>query len=295
MLKKILVPLDGSALAEQAIASAAELSIPTGATMLLVRVAHSHTLPGIDPRERKDGAIVDAERYLTHTAAKLIERGYGCEAVVPFGSASEGIAEQARLHNTSLIVMSSHGRTGPSRLLFGSIAEAVVARSCTPVLVTRAWLPNDTHWRLPDRPLLVVPLDGSTFAEAALEPTVALADDLEAGILLVRAEPRGAALTEALDYLTRMEARLQQTYPHLTVITDVRSGEPPEAIDAALRQNGASLIVMATHGRGGLVRSLMGSVAGRVLREGTAPTILVRPAAHADTTAEPAQQVVAAY
>lgn len=294
MLKKILVPLDGSPLAEKAIGYAAELSIPTGATILLVRVANSHTLPGVDPRERKEGAIFEAEQYLTQTAATLIERGYACEAAVPFGQPAECIAEQARLNGSSLIVMSSHGRTGAARLLFGSVAEAVVARSSIPVLLTRAWTSQDARWRMPERPLLVVPLDGSPFAETALEPAVSLADDFDAGLLLVRAEPVGARLSDALEYLTRISARLEEAYPDLTVIVDVRSGEPAEAIEAALRQNGAALVVMATHGRGGLVRSIMGSVAGRVLRDGSAPMVLIRPAMDIGSADQPTEQLVGA-
>jgi nucleotide-binding universal stress UspA family protein len=71
MLQKMLVPLDGSALAEQALNYATELSIPTGATLLLVRAAYSHALPGVDPREQKHGAPGEAER------------GYACDTVVP--------------------------------------------------------------------------------------------------------------------------------------------------------------------------------------------------------------------
>src|SRR5690242_10793785 len=103
MLKKILVPLDGSPLAEQAISYAAELSVPTGASLLLVRAAYSHTLPGVDPRERKEGAIQEAEEYLSETAAALVERGYPCEVAVPYGHPAESIVEQARLAQVDLV------------------------------------------------------------------------------------------------------------------------------------------------------------------------------------------------
>src|SRR5438046_3081361 len=77
-----------------------------------------------------------------------------------------------------------------------------------------------------------------------------------------------------------VEAELLNTNPDLTVLTEVRTGNPAQAIDAALRQNSASLVVMATHGRGGVLRSVTGSVAGQVLQEGRAPLMLIRPAAH---------------
>src|ERR1051325_3592825 len=113
MLKKILVPLDGSVLAEQALAYAEELSLPTGATLLLVRTAYSHTLPGVDSRERKDGAIAEATEYLAGTAAALTIRGYDCETLVPYGHPADSIVEEARLSGADLIAMTTHGRTGP--------------------------------------------------------------------------------------------------------------------------------------------------------------------------------------
>ena len=137
MLKNILVPLDGSALAEQSLAYAAELSVPTGATLVLVRAAYAHTLLGVDPRESKDRAIWEAKTYLTETAAKLTARGYSCKKLVPYGHPAESIIDAARLAKADLIAMTTHGRTGPGRLLLGSVAENVVARSSVPVLGKR--------------------------------------------------------------------------------------------------------------------------------------------------------------
>ena len=282
MLKKILCPLDGSALAETALDYAAELSIPTGAKLLLVRVASSHTLPGVDARERKEGAIWEAEDYLTRTAARLIERGYACEAIAPYGRADECIVEQARMSAADLIVMTTHGRTGPGRLLFGSVAEAVVSNSPVPVLVMRAWLPPHPDDLLRETPLFLVPLDGSPFAEAALEPAIKLADEYGAGLLLLCAQRSSADLMDTLGYLTKLEAKLRDAYPDLRLETDLRDGDAAHAIDEAFRESGASLVIMATHGRGGVVRSVTGSVAGRVLKEGHAPVVLVRPPACAE-------------
>jgi len=78
----------------------------------------------------------EAEEYLTQAAARLIERGYACDALVPCGCADQCIVEQARMSPADLIVMTTHGRTGPGRLLLGSVAEAVVASSPAPVLAT---------------------------------------------------------------------------------------------------------------------------------------------------------------
>jgi nucleotide-binding universal stress UspA family protein len=282
MLKNILVPLDGSALAEQSLAYAAELAVPTAATLLLVRAAHSHTLPGVDARERKDAAIGEAEAYLTTTAAALTARGYSCKTLVPYGHPADSIIEEARLAEVDLIAMTTHGRTGPGRWLFGSVAETVVARSTVPVLLTRAWLPPQRLPFLPDQPLFIVPLDGSSFAEAALGPAASLADDLGARLLLVRAEASGGPLDEATDYLAGVQARLRTDYPDLSLLTLVKVAHPADAIADVFGHSTGSLVVMATHGRGGIVRSVTGSVAGQVLKGGRVPLVLVRPAAHPD-------------
>src|SRR5215471_20441227 len=108
MLKNILVPLDGSALAEQSLAYAADVSVPTAATLLLVRAAYSHALPGMDAREHKDGAIGEANAYLEQTAAALTARGYTCKTLVPYGHPAESIIEESRLGQADLIAMTTH-------------------------------------------------------------------------------------------------------------------------------------------------------------------------------------------
>ncbi len=291
MLKRILVPLDGSALAEQALSYAAELSLPTGATLLLLRAAYSHTMPGVDGRERKGGAIEEAERYVTEAAEELVARGYACQTLVPYGRPSDSIAEEARVAQADLIVMSTHGRSGVGRLVFGSVAESVVAHSSVPVLVTRAWLPPQRRPFLPENPVFLVPLDGSAFAETALTTAATLAEDFGAAMVLVRAEAPEGPVDEALAYVLDAQARLTQRFPGLSVMTDVRQASPAHAIETAYHDLGASLVVMATHGRGGVARSVAGSVAGKVLKQGRAPLVLVRPLAYAD---EPRLEPVAA-
>jgi nucleotide-binding universal stress UspA family protein len=281
MLRTILIPLDDSVLAEQALIYAADLSRRTGASLLLVRAAISHTLPGVDARERKSGAIAEAELYLTRTAASLTASGLACKTVVPYGHPAASIVETARLTGADLIVMSTHGRTGPGRLVFGSVAQAVVAESPVPVLVARAWLPPHRQPFLPEQPTLVVPLDGSEFAESALSPALALAENLGATLILLRADGEGQPYNESWEYISSVRSRLHTESPMVEVAAEVRTGEPSFAIDAAVAERNASMVVMATHGRGGVLRSVTGSVAGKVLNGGRAPVVLVRPAVRA--------------
>jgi nucleotide-binding universal stress UspA family protein len=106
--------------------------------------------------------------------------------------------------------------------------------------------------------------------------------------MLVRAEAPDGSMGEAHDYLKSVQLRLQTHFPDLSVLTVVKIGHPADAIDDALGHSSASLVVMATHGRGGILRSVTGSVAGQVLKQGRAPLVLVRPSPHPDeVTAEP--------
>ncbi len=279
MLTRILVPLDGSGLAEQALTYATALAKATGAELLLLRAATSHTLIGVDPRERQAGAIQEADLYLEQVAARLREAGFTCETVVPQGQPKACIVDQARTRHADLIVMATHGRTGPGRWIFGSVAEAVVANSPGPVLVQRSWQPLFGGQPWDERPELLVTLDGSSFAEAALEPAACLAEALHGSLALVRVEDDPAGVGRALGYLPLVQARLAAKYPSVPVDTDVRLGEAAYGIEEALAQRPkAALVVMATHGRSGAKRTVIGSIAGKIVQNCSVPVVLLHPA-----------------
>jgi nucleotide-binding universal stress UspA family protein len=294
VVKKLLIPLDGSALAERALAYATALSIPTCAQLVLVRAVTAHTLPGVDAREPQVRALTEARNYLSDVAHRLMARGFVVEVATPYGeSPAEWIVEEARLRKCDLIVMTTHGRTGPGRWWFGSVAEAVVAHSRLPVLLDRAWQPSQRELLLADQPRLLVPLDGSTFAESVLDVAAGLAEDLGAELVVVRVDPRprdvftaeqaiaegeeDALALEESEYLQNVTESLGRDWPDLRVRTELRFGPPAEAITSAAIESNAALVVMATHGRTGVVRTVVGSVAGRMLEFDTAPLVLVHP------------------
>jgi nucleotide-binding universal stress UspA family protein len=137
-VKRILVPLDGSALAEAAIAKATEVA-GDGCTLMLLRAAEAHTLPGVDPTEAQVEVVRDAEEYLAAVATRLKEQGIDrVETSVWYGPAASAIVEAARLRKADLIVMSTHGRSGLGRLILGSVAESVLRGTATPILLLRA-------------------------------------------------------------------------------------------------------------------------------------------------------------
>ena len=135
---KILVPLDGSDLAEAAIPAAVEAAAPRSATLVLVRAAEARTLPGTDPTDAQVEAVQEAEAYLAPVKAKLEQQNVAkVEANVWYGPAASAIIEATQLYKPDLIVMSTHGRSGFGRLIFGSVAESVLRGTTVPILLIR--------------------------------------------------------------------------------------------------------------------------------------------------------------
>ena len=290
-LRRIVVPLDGSELAEQALPYAQVLAERSGAEILLVRVVPAEWPGG--PAEAREHLleVQEARSYLGEIAGRIEARGVRALRSVLQGVPAARIAAEAQ--DADLIVMTTHGRSGVFRFLYGSVAEGVLARAKVPVMLVRAWIHNPDVDKLDQAPVLLVPLDGSAFAEAAIPFAALLADTLGGEMVLVRAvyPPTLTLANEwmATSYLQEeLEVREEGARSYLEAVarrwsggrrprTYVGVGAPVEVIDDAAREVGAALVVMATHGRGATTRLLLGSVAHSVLLKGTAPLVLVRP------------------
>jgi len=135
--KKILVPLDGSLLAEHALGKVVELAAG-GAAVMLVRAAEAHSLR-VDLTEMQVEVVREAEEYLARVAARLEREGIkDVQTSVWYGPAASAIVEAARFRGADLIVMGTHGRTGLMHVLLGSVAERVVRLAPCSVLVVRS-------------------------------------------------------------------------------------------------------------------------------------------------------------
>jgi nucleotide-binding universal stress UspA family protein len=296
MFKNILVPLDGSFVGEIALPYARALAGRTGASLTLVRATHMPVGVG-DRTVEYTRLITEAEQYLSALAADLMARGFAVQTGVPFGgSPAAWITEEVGIRHADLIVMATHDRSGPNRWLHGSVAEEVVSHAGVPVLLVRATDGGRPLARLGvPRPELIVPLDGSSLAEAAVPLARGLAKALGGHIVLVGVIPtpgqliaeQGGAIgtyvgvdynrleTEAREYLEATLGWLQAS--GLSAEATVRQGKAAVEIGEVAREHSAAAVVMATHGRTGLVRALLGSVAGAVLHQSACPVLLVRP------------------
>jgi nucleotide-binding universal stress UspA family protein len=138
-LDTILVPLDGSALAEGALPRALELAEVSGARVLLLRAAQASTRLGADPTGAQVKVVSEAEAYLAEVQQRLTRQSrVTVETSVWYGPAAHAIVEAARIRKVDQIVMTTHGRSGLGRLLLGSVAESVLRGTSTPILLLRA-------------------------------------------------------------------------------------------------------------------------------------------------------------
>jgi nucleotide-binding universal stress UspA family protein len=208
------------------------------------------------------------------------------------------IVETVRSFEADGIIMATHARTGPAHLMHGSVAEAVLETADVPVFLVQA-VPGEAAAPPFDPPAarILVPLDGSPFGAAALSTAMDVLGPNGELVLVRVVAPAAHAVkderdhviayldqvqdrlnAEASEYLRSMARKVNQDRPEARVRIDVRVGKPVDGIAAAAADHVTDLIVMATHGRTGLRRAVLGSVAGAVLRTSRTPVLMVRPA-----------------
>lgn len=316
MQTQVLIPLDGSDLAEGALPVALPLARAMAAELLLLQVVSpppqvdpvtGWAVPDVSASERRQGVLDAARDYLAGVAGRLAKEGVRVRADVMEGDPIGAIIAYAeRRPQIRLIAMASHGRSGLSRLVFGSVTEGVLHNAPAPLLVTRpsAAPAGDTPEVVYQT--LLVPLDGSVFAEQALAEAEALATAVHGRLVLVAAvadpEPAPGAtpleLSRAKAHDQRVNAARVRNYLESTAQRLEASGRaveihlahdrPAEAILRVAEECEADLIVMATHGRNGLERLRLGSVAQQVTQAAGRPVCLVRPRPQPVRIPEPA-------
>ena len=296
MFTRIVVPLDGSPFAETALAPARVLAKRFGARLLLVRAEPATGLPQIAQRAKVSKSaqeewrrLADADTYLHQMVERLRAEGYDTDFTLFVSDAGNAIAQAAKLNHSDTIVMASHPRwTLPAQEQedIYSTALAVFAHSQTSLLIWRAVdqsalsspAPADlTEFAGSDMPI-VVPLDGSRLAEAALPYAQALARAFDSSLVLTQIVPPQESQTDTkriADYLQSIREDVARSDEHATTVVQV--GVPVTGIEMVWRQSNAGLIVMASHGASGAADTFLGSVAARLIAETTAPVLVIQP------------------
>jgi nucleotide-binding universal stress UspA family protein len=300
MIRSLLVPLDGSPFGEQALPLAREVARRCHAA---VQLAHVHVPvtdacggPAMATDLQLEQELRDQEReYLEGVARGLAREGTTARPALLEGPVVEALHEQALAAGADLVVMTTHGRGPLSRFWLGSVSDQLLRRLPVPLLLVR---PHESAAPAAPRHVLV-PLDGSEQAEQVLGPALELARLLGADLTLLRAvEPvvlpdrhlAGNAaggidpdLLRGLEegaraYLGRVAASLRGLAPRLATRVAVNR----RAADAILEEaggHGNTLVALVTHGRAGLSRVVLGSVADKVIRGSAGPVLVYRPPA----------------
>jgi nucleotide-binding universal stress UspA family protein len=265
---RVLVPLDGTSESEGVLP--ALLPLFRNQTVRL-------TLLGVSGPA---ASAPDLDVALSRLRTSLLMDGVTSESRVATGEPAEEILRAGRPAEFDLIAMATHGRTGLHRDLVGSLTETVLRGSGIPVLAFR----HGT--KIGDWKRMVVALDGSPTAEAALADAAQLARAMGATLHLVRVKGTKPKLLTHPGLPFPVPEGDPQTYlegiadglaaKQILALPTVRVGEPAEEILAVAKEVGAGLICLSTHGRTGLSRVLLGSVAESVLRAAPCPVLLRR-------------------
>lgn len=310
MMRRIIVPLDGSTRAEGALLPAAHLARSTGGSLFLVRatmlpmeyacISADTTMILADAMEANQKGAQD---YLNHVLTFPCLEGLGVSTRVVQGDPATVILEYAQQEEGDLIVLGRHGKGGAKRWLLGSVAQKVARHSPVPVLIFREEDALDMFSTSRGMSVLV-PLDGSALAEEALQPAIELSHAFSASdtatlhLLCVLplfvqdgvTDKEGSPLMhETQRYLKELEERLLRECPptlHLHLTSSLHCDiEVAQAILDTSEKGyladqdipGCECIAMATHGRKSLARWAMGSITERVLSETKRPLLIVRP------------------
>jgi len=287
MWKRILVPLDGSNLAELALAYAEELAAIFNSEVVLLYVS--------EPKESQYRHM--QQLYLDGVAKQVrdhVKERAEVKAIVLPGEPAERIINYARRHKVGLIIMASHGRSGIMPWATGGVANKVLHTTRVLVLLIKVVKPPQ---RVPGKHLLnriLVPLDGSEAGEAAVPYIQGLIDKLGSEVILFGVVLAGQHVRTVggLDYilypeqeleLVKAEAReyLDQVYHRLKgrkgrVRVELKVGEVAREIIRFAEETNASLIAISAHGRSGIEKWVFGSIANKILQTSNIPVLVVR-------------------
>jgi nucleotide-binding universal stress UspA family protein len=294
MYKRILIPLDGSELAERALPLGEQIARAHGGELILMRVPLAEKMMTSYPAEYSllwpEQSLQLSQQmshdYLNQVLARYEGGGLTARALLVEGDVAGGIVDTAVAEKADLIIMSTHGYSGLTRWMLGSVTERVLREAHCPVLAVRDAEPIEQ---------ILITLDGSYLAELALEPAFALAQACNSQVTLLQVTPdKELAQSRQAEGIDQTEAeqahkelgvgiqrhldRLVERYAPsgLSVKAVVASGSPAATILDHIEYYHVNVAAMATHGRTGLRRWVYGSVTEKVMRGAQCSMLIVR-------------------
>jgi len=284
MWKKILVPIDGSDLAELALPYARELASAFNSELILLYVG--------EPAD--DEHLHMHQLYLEKLAGQMKKQLKKVSPLVISGKPAEEIVKYTQKNDIRLIIMASHGSSGIIPWATGGIADKVIDATGVPLLLIKATKPRR---KVKEKHLIsriLLPLDGSEAGEAAITRVKELKSRLEAEVILLEVVPKGRHLrsvggldyilypepemetfkAEAKEYLDKVHKRLQRSKGELKV--EIRSGEVAKEILNFAKKKRVSLIAISTHGHSGMTKWVFGSTVQKVMQDSPIPVLVVK-------------------
>ena len=289
MLKKILIPLDGSELGELALVYAKELA---GALNLQVQLTFV-----VEHRNKETSQVF--ENYLDKVAERLrtqvkrTNQESEINTVVLNGEPASALIEYSKKEGVDLLIIMSHGQSGIMPWVMGGTASKVVQRSQVPVLVVRASEALSRRRPIQVFKKILLPLDGSPMGEAALPYVKIIAQALDCEVILLRVVEAVQKIytVGGIDHfvysdqqIERMKNEAQQylekisrQFEKVKISNVLRIGDAAREIVKVSDEEKVNLIAMSSHGKSGITQWVMGSVSSKVLQAGKTPILLVRP------------------
>jgi nucleotide-binding universal stress UspA family protein len=283
MSRPIVLAYDGSETSRRAFPLAVELARRTSAPLRVVR-AHVYSVPAMETQVPVPyvpdflSALVEYEKAdLARIREELAAEDIEVHAdLLELGLVVPQLRDYISQHEAAWVIATSHGRGGFSRIWLGSVTNGLIRESTAPVLVVPV---GDDEKSEAPRTVghVLVALDGSTYAAAVVVPAFALASAFDARVTLFQSVFTETEHEEATAYLQEMAKRLGQR-TRAGVAIEVRTSVLPAAknIVEAARDLGCDMIALGTHGRGFWSRTVIGSVADKVLRTSTVPLLVQR-------------------
>lgn len=296
MLQRILLPLDGSELAETALPHAVRCAQATNSLIMIVHVLQAsniHTdVPTVDPldwRLRK----MEASLYVEEIADLLSGAGVNVESALLQGQAAESITQFAKEWDADLIVMSSHGRSGLNSWNVSSVVQKVILTTHTSVMIVPAYRASEVALTELRYRTIVAPLDGSQRAECVLPVVRALArlnrTQIQLVTVVARPEmphraplsPEDATLSdkvvarnraEAEKYLAQLQSRLSGNVSKHLLLGDELVG----TLHDYVRQQDADLVILSAHGHSGNGARRYGSLVTSFIAYGSRPLLIIQ-------------------
>jgi nucleotide-binding universal stress UspA family protein len=276
MYERILVPLDGSGLSEQALPYVNLLGKSLHARIELLRVYGTMSIGIGNNRDQ-------AREYVNDIKGRLEADGLGVSAAALEGNPASLIVSEAQRGANTLIAMSTRARMGIARWILGSVTDEVLRATSNPLLLVRSRDQDGSHYQAGLRSI-IVPLDGSPLAEQILPHAVSLAQTLDLSVTLVRVVPDDQE-DDSKDYLSGIAGRL-----HIQGVNPVEQlilrGHAGQAIIEVAQGMDEHLLAITTHGRSGVGRVMrregdtlmLGSIADRMVKHSGGPVLILNTA-----------------